>query len=316
MKEIGGLKKSKKSEGEGDTKKDKKKDDEGKKNGKEKKNCCKSCGKDCSDKVEKTVGGEKGEKRKNDGRDSDKKSDEKKSNESKENSYNGGSNNSWTKGQDNKLKEMKEANKSWKEIAPEVGHHQHECKSRYKELRKADEEKSGSDVAAEGGKGDFDTTGSATGSWNNNWNVGDMPSFGDLFVDAPAKDSKKQNNDNSRYNQDNQKGSRGQKQKGKNIGNDGNGGIADKWSQGKQHWAGEEGWSYKSNEPSQQREFPRGRLQHNEIWSKDDCEVLEILEAQYREHKWLHIQAGFFNWTGRMISAELIESKFREDGAA
>jgi hypothetical protein len=57
-------------------------------------------------------------------------------------------------------------------------------------------------------------------------------------------------------------------------------------------------------------------LQPNDIWSKDDCEVLEYLMAKYSEHKWLHMQAGFFNWTGRMITAEVIERKFRDDGAA
>jgi hypothetical protein len=30
----------------------------------------------------------------------------------------------------------------------------------------------------------------------------------------------------------------------------------------------------------------------------------------------LHLQADFYNWTGRMVIAEIIEQKFKDDGAA
>ena len=59
-----------------------------------------------------------------------------------------------------------------------------------------------------------------------------------------------------------------------------------------------------------------GRLQANNIWSTSDCEVLEMLEARYTEHKWLHMQAEFYNWTGRMVTAEMIREKFKKDGCA
>jgi len=39
-----------------------------------------------------------------------------------------------------------------------------------------------------------------------------------------------------------------------------------------------------------------------------------FLEARYMEEKWLQMQAGFFNWTGRMVDAEIIKAKFAEDG--
>ncbi|KAH8821768.1 hypothetical protein F5884DRAFT_102332 [Xylogone sp. PMI_703] len=54
-------------------------------------------------------------------------------------------------------------------------------------------------------------------------------------------------------------------------------------------------------------------LRPNFIWSQEDCEVLEMLEEQYVEQKWLQLQAKFFNWTGRMIPAEIIQKKFEED---
>jgi hypothetical protein len=39
------------------------------------------------------------------------------------------------------------------------------------------------------------------------------------------------------------------------------------------------------------------------------------LEAKYEENKWKHMQAGFYNWGGRMVDAGMIEKKFRDDGA-
>ena len=290
MKEVETSKKPKTKESEGDAKKEEKKDGDGdgKERSKEKKKC-KSCGKDSTDDGEK-----KGQdKAKKDGGDSDKKFEEKRSDNSREKEKNndGGGSGGWTREQDKKLKEMKEAYKSWKEIAAEVGHHQSECKKHWKGLEKAGEEKSGGDRSTEGGSG-----------WDNEWGSGgggdggDL-SFGDLFVD----ESEKQNNTNNSSG-----GNGGNNQKDSN-GDNGNG--------RKQYQAGNEGWSYKSNKPSEPTSRPRSKLQTNDVWSKDDCEVLEALEAQYREHKWLQIQANFFNWTGRMISAELIENKFREDEA-
>lgn len=56
------------------------------------------------------------------------------------------------------------------------------------------------------------------------------------------------------------------------------------------------------------------RLRPDNIWSRDDCEILEELDKRYRENKWLQIQAAFFNWTWRMVEGEIIERKFRGDG--
>ena len=317
MKEVENVKKSKK-ESEGDAKNDEKKggegkkknDDDGKKKdgegGKEKpkeKKKCKSCGKDCADDGEKKRDGEKAKK---DGEDSDKKSEEKekKTDESKEKSDNSG----WTEAQDNKIKEMKAATRSWKDIASEVGASKNDVTKRFKELQKAGEEKSGDDVATQGGDIAVDENNAGGSDWDNAWgNGGGVDggelSFGDLFVDAPAKEHEKQNKNNNNNSNGNKK------QKGNKGNKDDSGG-------GSHHQAGDEGWSYKSNQPFQQQNQNQCQLHVNDVWSKDDCEVLELLELQYREHKWLHIQAGFFNWTGRMITAELIECKFREDGAA
>ena len=57
------------------------------------------------------------------------------------------------------------------------------------------------------------------------------------------------------------------------------------------------------------------RLRPDDVWTKEDCDILDMLETRYTEHKWLHLQAGFYNWTGRMVVGEMIERKFVEDGA-
>jgi hypothetical protein len=58
----------------------------------------------------------------------------------------------------------------------------------------------------------------------------------------------------------------------------------------------------------------KGRLKADENWTRQDCEILEMLEHRYREEKWLSIQSSFYNWTGRMIIADVIERKLKEEG--
>jgi hypothetical protein len=57
-----------------------------------------------------------------------------------------------------------------------------------------------------------------------------------------------------------------------------------------------------------------GRLKADDNWSREDCEILEMLEARYREQKWLSMQASFYNLTGRMVRADIIERKLSETG--
>lgn len=58
-----------------------------------------------------------------------------------------------------------------------------------------------------------------------------------------------------------------------------------------------------------------GRLKADDNWSREDCEILEMLEARYREQKWLSMQASFYNLTGRMVRADIIERKLSEAGS-
>ncbi|EKD14904.1 hypothetical protein MBM_07115 [Drepanopeziza brunnea f. sp. 'multigermtubi' MB_m1] len=61
----------------------------------------------------------------------------------------------------------------------------------------------------------------------------------------------------------------------------------------------------------------RGGLQPSNLaWTADDCTMLGLLEQRHREEKWARIKADFYNCTGRMIPAELIENEFRATGAS
>ncbi|KFY71734.1 hypothetical protein V499_08087 [Pseudogymnoascus sp. VKM F-103] len=48
------------------------------------------------------------------------------------------------------------------------------------------------------------------------------------------------------------------------------------------------------------------------IWTIGDLEVLANVEERYRELKWMHVQAGFYNMTGRMVGSEVIKAKFEQ----
>ncbi|KFX95345.1 hypothetical protein O988_05835 [Pseudogymnoascus sp. VKM F-3808] len=48
------------------------------------------------------------------------------------------------------------------------------------------------------------------------------------------------------------------------------------------------------------------------VWTIGDLEVLANVEERYRELKWMHVQAGFYNMTGRMVGSEVIKAKFEQ----
>ncbi|KAF8865985.1 hypothetical protein BDZ45DRAFT_668383 [Acephala macrosclerotiorum] len=58
-----------------------------------------------------------------------------------------------------------------------------------------------------------------------------------------------------------------------------------------------------------------GKLKVDASWGKEDCDLLEYLLERHESEKWLHMQASFYNYTGRMVAAEFIEKKFKGDGA-
>jgi hypothetical protein len=50
-------------------------------------------------------------------------------------------------------------------------------------------------------------------------------------------------------------------------------------------------------------------------WSQADCELLAMLDFQHDANRWLALQAGFYNATGRMVAVELLMAKMKEAGA-
>ncbi|KAI1853418.1 hypothetical protein JX265_012709 [Neoarthrinium moseri] len=50
----------------------------------------------------------------------------------------------------------------------------------------------------------------------------------------------------------------------------------------------------------------------DKFWTANDCKTLAVIEAKYEALKHKHIQAEFFNATGRMISTEIIKHKLEQ----
>ncbi|CCU79789.1 hypothetical protein BGHDH14_bgh04513 [Blumeria hordei DH14] len=57
---------------------------------------------------------------------------------------------------------------------------------------------------------------------------------------------------------------------------------------------------------------PPFSLQLDENWSQKDSELLENIVFRYEQHKWKYIQAAFYNYTGRMIDAEIIKGYYND----
>lgn len=221
----------------------------------------------------------------------------------------------WTSDQDEKILSMKASGKSWKDIVLEVGASKKDVQARHKELENA--AKSG-----DGNNGDGNGDGIGSGGGGSGWGGGIQAAgglddggmdFSGLFTDEawgntggsgwndrPAASQSPSQNEKNDTNSNNRNKSKSQNQKQQNNspnGDSGNKGFDNDGFDSQEEYGGE------------------GRLKVDDIWSKHDVEVLEMLEQRYTEHKWLHIQAGFYNWTGRMVVAEMIERKFRDDGA-
>lgn len=222
----------------------------------------------------------------------------------------------WCDLYDEMLLTMKNNGTNWVDIAQMFNVSINEVQSRIKTLSKGKKSNGPSDSGA-----GFNS-GSAGGSPANENGM----DFGDLFA-----------NDNWGGGGDGGGGGSGWQgntpnQENTNVGEGNGGGKDKKKSRGKGNPQANKasnnfGTNQRANNPSQSnnnnepkfqtfhgQQGGGGRLKPDNIWSQDDLEILEILEARYVEHKWLRIQADFYNYTGRMIVADVIEQKFRADG--
>jgi hypothetical protein len=266
-----------------------------------------------------------------------------------------GNNGGWTEEQDKQIKDMKAVNSSWREIAAAVGASKKDVQHRFKELSKETpeneeeqslglddfsglfEESDGGSAKDEGGKsGGGKKGGKEKGCGAKNCCHGKGCGEGD---------GKKNQNQNQKG------GNNGNGKKGRQGGWDTSSGGGSGWNE-KNNWSnsnsngngnggGEKMWyddpevtgvqpddnNNNSNQSNQnqnngngnqnegEKRSGYGRLRPDDIWSREDLEVLEFLEAKYEENKWMYMQAGFYNWGGRMVDASMIEKKFRDDGA-
>lgn len=62
------------------------------------------------------------------------------------------------------------------------------------------------------------------------------------------------------------------------------------------------------------RQFPpRRSIAADEHWSESDCRILAVIEAKYDMLRYQQYQSDFFNATGRMVPAYLIQAKMNKD---
>ena len=228
---------------------------------------------------------------------------------------NGDDNNSgWTTDQDNQIKSMKADGKSWKDIAAAVGASKKDVQHRFKELNKKDEkvsESEGIDGGDEAGFGDLDgifDESEAGGDSGNASENNKKKKHKKCIMEGCEECGKKT-------------GSHGKNVGGKEQTDGGSGQVegennVDNWREPEQQ--NSTGQDTNGNSQTNNNQSGNGRLARlkpDDVWSLEDLEVLEWLESKYNENKWVHLQASFYNWTGRMIDGVWIEKKFKEDGA-
>lgn len=177
---------------------------------------------------------------------------------------------------------MKKAGNSWKMIAHDLGASKKDVVNRFKEL---------CDLADNhNGKGGDD---------DDVFGLGEMPGmFTEDDADATARPSSPTESRGGKKGKG--KGARGNSQQGNN--------------QSEEKTAEEaEGVRIDLSAVADDSAAGRKVLRPDGVWTMRDLEVLADVEQRYRELKWMYVQAGFYNLTGRMVGAEIVRAKFEEE---
>ncbi|APA07862.1 predicted protein [Sclerotinia sclerotiorum 1980 UF-70] len=206
--------------------------------------------------------------------------------------------NEWTKEQDEKLMARKKENKTWKDIAGELGMSKKEVVARYKVLQEQEKtEDEQEEEEQKPKKTENKKIIKCTAQDDKNEDTED-----EIYIspDCPYHHPKPKPSAPSKQDQK-------KKKKRKSYGE------LDR-DRDDEEEDSEERMRGNTNEYGRGNE--QGRLRPDKIWSAEDCETLEYLMEKHRSTQWLQLQAGFFNYTGRMVKAEFIERKFRKDGLA
>ncbi|KAG9244664.1 hypothetical protein BJ878DRAFT_479947 [Calycina marina] len=229
----------------------------------------------------------------------------------------------WTDTQDTKIKEMKADNKVWREIAFEVGASKKDVMARFNEIKDLDQDKQAEDSRNQDGASEATTVVEAP--------LEDTVGldFSDLFEDFGATDGEAKKDDKKDARKDAKKDDKKDEKKNDQAkfakNNDyskistescnhhqndgGNGSSIPKIG----NTGGESDSSDCEGGPVDGDDFCP-ELQPDDSWSPEHCDLLMYLEDRYNNEKWFQIQAGFFNWTGRMVDQSVIKAKFERDG--
>lgn len=229
------------------------------------------------------------------------------------------SKNAFTAEQDDTIKSMKARDKSWNEIAAAVGSNKKDVTARYKEILKEIAERKTSPVT------NFDGLGiSGIGEFKPGSNLSSIDATGFDFSNLFGPDTRKQSPKANETSAGGYKKSAG-----------GYTTSAGGYAKANSNHSPSNSLTKSNVEPPSKRTSPaanfafpnpffgspnynaqaHGRVKVDGSFSKQDCEVLEFLEHKFNQDKWLHIQSGFYNYTGRLVSGEVLEKKFRDDGA-
>ncbi|KUJ20025.1 uncharacterized protein LY89DRAFT_779890 [Mollisia scopiformis] len=217
----------------------------------------------------------------------------------------------WTAEQDKTILEMKADNKSWKEIVAAVGSSKQAVVNRFKELKKAETEQPSKPAAEEttdknDNKVIDDAFGADLFAGDENDNGGGSHEKDDAEIIAGLETLLDGFNDNEdKATKKGNKKNKGKKQQ------------ANAADPNTSSFDNNQGTNSPAQDPLGISFGPQlyGKLVPDATWSKDDCDLLEHLLERYESEKWLHMQANFYNWTGRMVAAEFIERKFKTDAS-
>ncbi|KAG4034297.1 hypothetical protein MFRU_003g02670 [Monilinia fructicola] len=194
----------------------------------------------------------------------------------------------WTQEQDDRLMTMKKENKTWKDIVGRLGTSKKDAVARYKILQAKEKEEEKPKKPEKKKQNNNNNNIKCTTQADKNEGSED-----DFYIapDCPYHHPKSKSSSSKSGKKEKKRKSYGELDRNRDDEED-------------------------EEERARESRNGKGHLRPDHIWSAEDCETLEYLMEKHTSTQWLQLQAGFFNYTGRMIKAEFIERKFRKDGLA
>lgn len=193
----------------------------------------------------------------------------------------------WTQEQDDRLMAMKKENKTWKDIVGRLGTSKKDTVARYKILQAKEKEEEKPKKPEKKKQNNNNNIKCTTQADKNEGSEDDFY----IAPDCPYHHPKSKSSSSKSGKKEKKRKSYGELDRNRDDEED-------------------------EEERARESRNGKGHLRPDHIWSAEDCETLEYLMEKHTSTQWLQLQAGFFNYTGRMIKAEFIERKFRKDGLA